>query len=84
MIKFLLIGIILSVFIIGALRRRFFAAWRTITPLIAGAIIGSLLSAKFVQAGAPAWMMIVGPVFAAFVVGGALNQGLNDIFPPRR
>lgn len=59
-------------------------AWRFVVPAALGGIVGLILAAMFVGiGGAPAWMMIAGPVLGFFVIGVAGKQQLDDIFGPR-
>ena len=69
--------------IIGPLRRPLFSAWRLVLPLIIGGIAGHVIVSRFMP-GAPAWMKIVGPLMATFMIGGAIRELLATVFPQRR
>lgn len=82
MLKFLLIGMTLLLFV-GVIRRWFFAgAWRFIVPLIVGILIGAPLAAKVVSYGAPACVKIVAPIFAVLIITGGLKSALDEILGP--
>ena len=80
----LLAAIVLMLLLfLGPLRRRFFlpflaAWWRSTVPLIAGGIAGVLVVNKLMP-GAPGWMKIVGPVMAAFMIGGAIEALFHNL-----
>lgn len=79
--------VVVVLLLLGPLRRRclfaFFAAWwRTVVPLVVGWAVGILIVARLMP-GAPPYMMILGPVMAAFVVGGGVRELLNEVFPPK-
>ena len=81
-----LVGIVLL--LLGPLRRRLLlpllsGCWRVVLPLIVGGIVGHIIVGRFMP-GAPEWMMIVGPVFAGLMLGGAIKQCLDDILGPPR
>lgn len=83
MVRNLLICLAVLV-VMGPLRRPLLSVWRVVIPLAVGGIGGFVLVSRFMQ-GAPAWMMIAGPVFGAFMFGGAIMEGIDDILgPPRR
>ena len=79
-----LIVITTLLLLIGSTRRRILAAWRLIVPLAIGGMVGLPVARMLVNSGAPPWMMIVGPICAAFMIGGALNQGLDEILGPSK
>lgn len=74
----LLIAVGVVLLMAGPLRKRFLAAWRFTLPAVASGILGFVLAGMFVKAGAPAWMMIVGPVIAALMIGGAGKKWFDD------
>jgi hypothetical protein len=80
--KLLLIGLGLVLFV-GVVRRWFFAgAWRIIVPLIVAGIIAVPLAAKINSYGAPAWMNIVGPIFAGLIIAYGLRYAIDEFFGP--
>ena len=83
MIRFLLITVALLL-VIGPFRRHLLSAWRLVLPLAIGGGVGFFLvqSRRFI--GAPGWLLWVGPVFCAFVIGGAIQEWIDDLMPPRK
>lgn len=79
--------IIVLLVLLGPLRKRFLfpllVAWRTVVPVTAGFITGAIAAAVLVGAGAPAWLIIFGPVAGALIIGSAGRQWFQDNFPPR-
>lgn len=81
-----LIGIVL-LFVVGPLRRGllipFVSAWRFTLPGIIAAGLALFVAARFVNAGAPALIMIIAPIMAFFMIGAAARQWFHDNLPPR-
>ena len=83
MFMFLIIGISLLIFFVGATRRWFFTgAWRIVAPLIAGCLIGPPIAAMVVSYGAPPVVMIIAPIFASLIIAGVLKAALDEISKP--
>lgn len=82
-----LIIIVVALLLLGPLRRRllfpFLSAWRTVVPVIGSGVVGFVLAAMFVNAGAPAWMMVFGPIIAIFMIGTAGKRWFDQNFPPK-
>jgi len=57
------------------------AWWRNLVALSFGTVAG--FAAVGMMHGAPAWMMLFGPVVGAFVVGGGVRELIDCIFPPK-
>jgi len=84
MIRIIIIAIV-SLFLMGPLRKLFLAAWRFTFPGLIGAILALLASAKVVSAGAPVVIMIIAPIMAFFMMGTAGRQWFgSNLGPPRR
>ena len=80
----LIIGVVLFL-LVGPLRRLFFAAWRFTFPSFVGATLAMLVSAKIVNAGAPALIMFIAPIMAFFMIGAAGKQWLDsNLGSPKR
>ncbi len=77
-----LTGIVL-VFLIGPVRRWILGTWRFLFPGLVGAALAFILSAKVVNLGAPAWIVLACPVMAFFMIGAAGRQWFEDNLPPR-
>lgn len=77
----LLIGV--ALLLVGPLRRPILSAWRFVLPAVVAGIAGFVLAAMFVNAGAPAWMMVFSPIIAVFVIGTAGKKWFDQNFPPR-
>jgi len=85
MLKILLTGFVLVLFV-GVIRRWFFSgAWRLIVPLVCGFVFGVPLAAKVTPAGAPEIVKIVMPIFGSLIIAGVVKTGLDEILrPPRK
>jgi len=82
MLKILLTGFVLVLFV-GVIRRWFFSgAWRLIVPLVCGFLFGVPLAAKFTPAGAPEIMKIITPIFGSLIIASAVKVGLDEILGP--
>jgi hypothetical protein len=83
MLKIVLIGTVLLLFI-GAIRRWFFQrAWRFILPLFVGFAIGVPIAQKVIaRGGAPQEVIIILPLFASFIIAFTLMNIFDDILGP--
>lgn len=83
MLKILLIGTALLLFV-GTIRRWFFQrAWRFILPLFVGFAIGVPITQKLIaRGGAPQEVIIILPLFASLIIAGTLKTVLDDILGP--
>jgi len=80
-----ILAAIVFVFLIGPLRRVVFAVWRFAFPGLVGAILAFMLSARIVDMGAPAWILLACPVMAFFMIGAAGKEWFDQhLGPPRR
>lgn len=71
-----LIILLVILLVIGPLRRPLLSAWMIILPLTVGSILGYIIVTRFMS-GVPSWMLIVGPVFGAFMLGPAIIELFN-------
>ena len=84
MLKIVLIGTVLLLFV-GTIRRWFFQrAWRFILPLFLGFALGVPIAQKLIaRGGAPQEVVIILPLFASFLIAFSLKEILDDILPPK-
>jgi len=80
--QFLLI--VLALLIVGPLRKWLLSSWRTIVPVLAGGLVGFVIAVKLVSSGAPAWMLVFGPLAGVFLIGSEGRNWLYDSFPPEK
>ena len=79
-----ILAAIVLVFLIGSLRRAVYAVWRFVFPGLVGAVLALMLSARVVDLGAPAWMLLACPVAAFFMIGAAGKEWFDQhLGPPR-
>jgi hypothetical protein len=76
------IGAAVIVFVVGPIRKAFFAAWRFTLPAVAGLVGGIFFTSWLVSFGVPDWSMYFLPTVTAFGCGtagkGWLDQNLGS------
>lgn len=76
----LAIATVALIILVAPLRRRLLGggAWAFTLPALAAGLWGFTRAARMVANGAPTYMLLVGPVFAACVLGGTLWSCINE------
>lgn len=79
-----ILAAIVLVFLIRPLRRAVYAVWRFVFSGLVGAALALMLSARVVELGAPAWIVLACPVAAFFMIGAAGKEWFDQhLGPPR-
>lgn len=79
-----ILAAIVLVFLIGPIRHIIYTVWRFVFPGLVGAVLALMLSARVVELGAPAWIVLACPVAAFFMIGAAGKEWFDQhLGPPR-